>query len=59
MVYVLFLVCLAVVVIGLIWAHRIEKRIEPPDHPGHEEERFHFKYGAEPPGQDGSPFSGF
>jgi hypothetical protein len=56
MVYVLFFVCLGVVVIGLIWARRIEKRIQPPDHPGHEDERFQFKYGAEPPGYDGGGF---
>jgi hypothetical protein len=53
MVYVIFFVLLAVAVIGLIWARRIEKRIEPPDRPGHAAERFQFKYGAEPPGSDG------
>jgi hypothetical protein len=56
MVYVIFVIALVVVAIGLIWARRIEKRIEPPDRPGHQAERFHFKYGAEPPG--GTPFGG-
>lgn len=50
MVYVIFVIALAIVAIGLIWARRIEKRIEPPDRPCHEGEHFHFKYGAEPPG---------
>jgi hypothetical protein len=56
MVYVVILALSAVVVIVPIWlwARRIEKRIEPPDRPGHEEERFRFKYGGEPPGAHGS-----
>ncbi|HEU4356074.1 MAG TPA: hypothetical protein VFT27_10840 [Actinomycetota bacterium] len=56
MVYVLILVVLALVVLAPIWlwARVIEKRIEPPpDRPGHEAERFHFKYGGEPPSQGG------
>jgi hypothetical protein len=37
------------------WAWRVGKRIgpPPPDRPGHETKRFHFKYGGEPPGADG------
>jgi hypothetical protein len=53
MVYVLFIVAVAVLAIGVIWARRIEKRIEPPARPGHDEDRFHFKYGVEPPGEGG------
>lgn len=54
--YLVLFVALVIVAIGPIWfwARRIEKRIEPPDRPGHEAERFHFKYGAEPPGGGGS-----
>jgi hypothetical protein len=54
MIYVVFFGCLAILAIGLIWARRIEKRIKPPERLGHEEERFHFKYGSEPPGAGGS-----
>jgi hypothetical protein len=57
MVYLIILALFGIVVIAPIWfwARRIEKRIgSPPDRPGHEEERFHFKYGAEPPGSHGS-----
>lgn len=56
MIYVIIFVLFGVVVIAPIWlwARRIEKRIEPPDRPGHEQERFHFKYGGEPPGGHGS-----
>jgi hypothetical protein len=53
---IIVLAILVFVAIGPIWfwARRIEKRIgSPPDRPGHEEERFHFKYGAEPPGDGG------
>jgi hypothetical protein len=37
-----------------LWAWRIRKRIgePPPDRPGHETKRFHFKYGGEPPGAE-------
>ncbi|HEU4528252.1 MAG TPA: hypothetical protein VFT80_10015 [Actinomycetota bacterium] len=56
MIYVIIFVLFGVVVIAPIWfwSRRIEKRIEPPDRPGHEQERFHFKYGGEPPGGHGS-----
>ena len=57
MVYLIFLVVFVIVAIGPIWfwARRIEKRIEPPkDRPGHESERYHLKYGGEPPGLAGS-----
>lgn len=56
MVYVLILILFAIAVIAPIWlwARRIEKRTEPPDRPGHEGERFHFRFGGEPPGQGGS-----
>jgi hypothetical protein len=35
-----------------IWAWLIKRRLGPPPHdrPGHETERYHFKYGGEPPG---------
>jgi len=37
------------------WSRRIERRTAAPSgNPGHEEERFHLKYGAEPPGAGGS-----
>jgi hypothetical protein len=52
MVYVIFLVLLAIVAVGPIWlwARRIEKGVEPPDRPGHEGKRFRFpKYGPIPP----------
>lgn len=51
----------AILVVALaaygVWAWKIQKRIgpPPPDHPGHESERFHFKYGAQPPGSDSPP----
>lgn len=56
MVYLILVVVVAVVAVGPIWfwARRIEKRIEPPDRPGPEDDRFHFKYGSEPPGGGGS-----
>lgn len=48
---------LGAVAIGPIWlwSRRIERRTAPPSGKhGEEEERFHFKYGAEPPGGMGS-----
>ena len=51
--YVVFVVAIAILAVGFILARRIEKRIEPPARPGHGEDRFHFKYGAEPPGNHG------
>jgi hypothetical protein len=57
--YVVLSVLGAALVTYAVWAWRIRKALgEPPlDRPGHETERFHFKYGAEPPGADdgGSP----
>lgn len=45
-----FLVVLVAILIPLLlWARSIEKRIEPPRKHGHEEGRFRFKYGGEPP----------
>jgi hypothetical protein len=49
------LIAIAVVAVGPIWlwARHIEKRVgSSPDRPGHEADRFHFKYGGEPPGAD-------
>ena len=59
MVYVIVLAVFAVVVIAPVWfvSRRIERRIEPPpDRPGHEGERFHFKYGGQPPGGGPPPW---
>ena len=55
MVQLLILVILVAALAAFaVWAWVIEKRIEPaPDRPGHEGERFHFKYGGEPPTQGG------
>lgn len=58
MVYVVVIAVFAIVVIAPIWfvSRRIEKRIEPPpDRPGNEGKRFHFKYAAKPPGGGGGP----
>jgi hypothetical protein len=51
------IVTVALVAFG-IWARRMQKRIgsPPPDRPGHETNRFRFKYGAQPPGSDSPPF---
>lgn len=57
MAYLVLFLVLVLLAIGPIWywARRIEKRIGPPeDRPGHESERYRFKYGAEPPGGAGS-----
>ena len=55
LVYFLLLVAIPIVAIGPVWlwARRNEKRIgSAEDRPGHESDRFHFKYGGEPPGAD-------
>jgi hypothetical protein len=51
---VLAVVLLAILVAYAFWAWLIKKRIgtPPPDRPGHETERFYFKWGAEPPSDD-------
>jgi uncharacterized iron-regulated membrane protein len=52
--FVLVAILVAILSAFMIWAWVIKKRVgpPPPDRPGHETERFHFKYGAEPPGPD-------
>jgi hypothetical protein len=52
--FVVLAVLVAILAGFVIWARVIRKRLgtPPPDRPGHETERFHFKYGAEPPGSD-------
>jgi len=53
--YVVAVVLAASLVSYAIWAWRIGRAIKPKgrDTPGHETERFHFKYGGDPPGADG------
>ena len=48
----ILLVLVAALVAFSIWAWLIKRRLGagPPDRPGHEAERFPFKYGGEPPG---------
>lgn len=49
---VLAAILLVIFVAFVIWVRVIKKRLgsPPPDRPGHETERFHFKYGGDPPG---------
>jgi hypothetical protein len=52
---VLAILVTALAAYAAFWAWRVHERIGPPrpDRPGHETERFQFKYGGEPPGADG------
>jgi hypothetical protein len=50
--YVLAAILVVVFAAFVIWVQLIKRHLgpSPPDRPGHETERFRFKYGGDPPG---------
>jgi hypothetical protein len=51
---IIVVVAVVAIVTDLVLGPADREADQPPDRPGHEDERFHFKYGSEPPGGGGS-----